>query len=48
MDVLSGQTLARVIAAVKNLLQATGTSPDPVLQQFGPESQQLIRERFSS
>ncbi|EGO55605.1 hypothetical protein NEUTE1DRAFT_148083 [Neurospora tetrasperma FGSC 2508] len=48
VDVLSGQTLARVIAAVKNLLQATGTSPDPVLQQFGPESQQLIRERFSS
>ncbi|OIW26385.1 ARM repeat-containing protein [Coniochaeta ligniaria NRRL 30616] len=43
---LGGQTAARVVAATKQLLTVTGTDPIPLLQQFSPESQQLIRGYF--
>jgi hypothetical protein len=43
---LAGQTASRVVAATKALLTATGTDPVPLLQQFSPESQQLIRGYF--
>ncbi|KAB5533577.1 armadillo-type protein [Coniochaeta sp. 2T2.1] len=43
---LAGQTAARVVAATKALLTATGTDPTPLLAQFPAESQQLIRQYF--
>jgi hypothetical protein len=43
---LAGQTAARVVAATKMLLAATNTDPVSLLQQFTPESQQLIRGYF--
>jgi hypothetical protein len=43
---LAGQTAARVVAATKLLLTASSTDPVPLLQQFAPESQQLIRGYF--
>lgn len=43
---LGGQTAARVVGATKALLTVTGTDPVPLLQQFTPESQQLIRGYF--
>ncbi|KAK0611170.1 armadillo-type protein [Immersiella caudata] len=47
-DALSGQTAARVIAATKQLLLATQTDGEALLQQnFTPEAQQLIRGHFA-
>ncbi|KAK3984939.1 putative importin beta-3 subunit [Cladorrhinum sp. PSN332] len=45
-DALTGQNAARVVAATKHLLEATGTDPSPVLQKFSPEGQQAIRAHF--
>ena len=46
-EVLSGQTATRVAEAIKALLQVTGTDAGALLQQFGPETQQIIRGYFS-
>lgn len=46
VEALQGQTAARVVAATKMLLAASGTDPTPLLQQFTPESQQTIRAHF--
>lgn len=47
-DALSGQTAARVIAATKQLLLSTQIDGEVLLQQnFTPEAQQLIREKFA-
>ncbi|KAK1753523.1 armadillo-type protein [Echria macrotheca] len=46
-DALSGQTAARVVAATKSLLTITNTdAASLLLQNFPPESQQLIRGYF--
>ncbi|KAK5653518.1 hypothetical protein OQA88_8777 [Cercophora sp. LCS_1] len=46
-DVLSGQTMLRVIQATKRLVAATNTNAEAVLaQNFAPEAQQLIRGHF--
>ncbi|KAM7221543.1 Armadillo-type fold [Rhypophila decipiens] len=45
-DVLSGQTLLRVVNATKNLVAASGTNGDLLIQQFSPETQQLIQGHF--
>lgn len=45
-DVLAGQTLARVVNITKNLVAASGANGEVLMQQFSPESQQLIRGHF--
>jgi hypothetical protein len=45
-EALSGQNAARVVAATKVLLEGTGTDVSPLLQQFSPEAQQVIRAHF--
>ena len=46
-EALTGQTAARVVAATKVLLEGTGTDVSPLLQQFSPETQHIIRAHFS-
>lgn len=45
-DVLTGQTLARVVNVTKNLVAASGANGEMLMQQFSPEAQQLIRGHF--
>jgi hypothetical protein len=45
-EALSGQNAARVVAATKLLVEGTGTDVSPLLQQFSPESQNVIRSHF--
>lgn len=45
-EALSGQTASRVVAATQMLLTASNTDPTPLLQQFSPEAQQVIRVHF--
>lgn len=46
-DVLSGQTMLRVIQATKRLVAATNTNAEAILaSNFTPEAQQLIRGHF--
>lgn len=46
-EALSGQTALRVIAATKQLLAATNTNAQALLQQhFTPEAQEIIRGHF--
>ena len=46
-DALQGQVATRVAASTKNLIQAAGVNPAPLLQQFSPDSQQTIMAYFS-
>ena len=45
-EALSGQNAARVVAATKLLLEGTGTDVSPLLLQFSPEAQNVIRAHF--
>lgn len=45
-EALSGQNAARVVAATKLLVEGTSTDVAPLLQQFAPESQNVIRAHF--
>lgn len=45
-EALSGQNAARVVAATKILLEGTSTDVSPLLQQFSPEAQNVIRAHF--
>jgi hypothetical protein len=45
-EALSGQNAARVVAATKVLLEGTNTDVMPLLQQFSPEAQNVIRAHF--
>jgi hypothetical protein len=45
-EALSGQSAARVVAATKALLEGTSTDVSPLLQQFSPEAQNVIRAHF--
>lgn len=46
-EALAGQNAARVVAATKLLLEGTSTDPTPLLQQFTPEAQNVIRAHFA-
>ncbi|KAK3305552.1 armadillo-type protein [Chaetomium strumarium] len=46
-EALSGQTAARVVAATKMLVEGTSTDVSPLLQQFSPEAQNIVRAHFS-
>ncbi|KAJ2897673.1 Importin subunit beta-3 [Zalerion maritima] len=46
-EALQGQTAVRVASATKNLIQAAGVDPTPLLQQFSPEATQIIMSYFS-
>ena len=46
-ETLTDQTAMRVVAATKALLQATNTDPSPVLLNFSPETQNLVRRLFA-
>lgn len=46
-EALTGQNAARVVAATKALVQLTNTDVTPLLQQFSPEGQQIIRAHFA-
>ncbi|KAL2115085.1 hypothetical protein VTJ04DRAFT_10748 [Mycothermus thermophilus] len=46
-EALTGQNAARVVAATKLLLEATHTDPTPLLAQFSPETQQVVRAHFA-
>ncbi|KAL2179481.1 armadillo-type protein [Thermothelomyces heterothallicus CBS 202.75] len=46
-EALAGQNAARVVAATKLLLEGTNTDVTPLLQQFTPEAQNVIRAHFA-
>lgn len=45
-EALSDQTAERVVAATKLLLTSSSTDPTPLLQQFSPAAQMVIRVHF--
>lgn len=47
VEVIRGQTARRVVEATKALLTSGGVDASPLLQQFPPESQQMIAGYFS-